>query len=169
MKKDVSKQGIIFGVKKAGVTWLYRFNPPEMFNQAKAGAEKLGLSLSQLLCGEHRRLPAQRKFTVEDQKTSTLKIQIIECDEFTRKCLERQAAYDGFGSIEEYIADAALTVLECDEEDAFLDPGTGEVALTGCLLGQYIGCKVDKDAPNPPPSGFRRIRIPAGTIIETYD
>ena len=140
------KDEIIFGAKRAGVTWLHKFQSREMFNQAKAGAEKLGLSLSQLLCGGYRRLPAQRKFTVQDQKTSTLKIQITECDEFTRRALERQAAYDGFESIEEYITDAALNVLECGEEDAFLDPGTGEVALTGCRLGQYIGCKVDKDS-----------------------
>src|ERR1700741_5487901 len=44
------KDEIIFGAKRAGVTWLHKFQSRAKFNRAKVCAKRLGLSLSQLLC-----------------------------------------------------------------------------------------------------------------------
>jgi hypothetical protein len=170
--KTTTKKEIIFGAKRAGVTWLHKFNSPAKFEYAKASAKRLGLSLSQLFCGpcppNVSKLPLVRKFTDEDKRASTLKIQITECDPFTRGCLERTVKYCGYESIEEYIRAAALNMLITDEDESILDPHTGEVIVQGYELeGHYIGCKVDKNAPKPPPGNFTRIPIPAGAIVES--
>jgi hypothetical protein len=80
--------------------------------------------------------------------------------------LERQAIVFG-GSVEEYITDGALCALASWEEGSFVDPKTGEVIADDRDFGRYIGCKVDKGAPEPPPSHFSRIPIPRGAIVET--
>ena len=159
---------VLFGAKRAGVTYLYEFDTRSQFKNAQAAAKRLGLNLSQLLHGEHhgkQKLRQPRKFTEADQKASVLKIQIIDCDDFTRRCLERQAAKSG-RSVEEYIVAGAHFLLGVDEGDAVLDPRTGEVVLYGYNLGSYRGCNVDKDATELPPPNFTRIPIPAGTIVE---
>ncbi len=166
MKK---KDDVVFGVKRAGVTWLWQF-PSSTFKQARAGAKRLGLSLGQLLCGDYPftgvpKAEGLRRFTHTDQEASTLKIKVTGCDEFTLSCLKRQAKFSGL-SVEEYIAEAVYGILTCDEEDSVLDTRTGEVVLQGWELGNYIGCQVDKGAPKPPPDNFTRIPIPAGTIVE---
>ena len=71
-----------------------------------------------------------------------MKIQITQCDEFTRKCLERQVALQGYESVEEFIARAALNILENFEEDTVLNPRTGEAVVSSSLPGSFIGCKV---------------------------
>ena len=159
---------IIFGARRAGVTWLYSFEDRADLEAARAGAQRLGLSLSQLLCEPHAQeeKSSHRKFIYEDRESHGLKIQITECDVFTRRALERQAAYHGT-TVEEYIIDAAMSALESFEETSFLNPQTGEVMLGSCELGTYIGCTVDKDAPDPPPSNFTRIPAPPGAIVET--
>jgi hypothetical protein len=158
------------GAKRAGITWLHKFHSHAEFENLKAAVKRLGLSLSQVLCGPStsftEKVPGVRKFTDKDLKASTLKIQITECDEFTRRCLERQAAFFG-RSVEEYIAESFCAFLVTDEEESIFDPESGEVVLQGWELGHYIGCKVDKAAPEPPPSNFTRIPVPAGAIVET--
>jgi len=158
---------IIFGARRAGVTWLYSFEDRADLEAARAGAQRLGLSLSQLLCEPHAQeeKSSHRKFIYEDRESHGLKIQITECNEFTQRALERQAAYHGT-TVEEYIIDAAMSALESFEETSFLDPQTGGVMLDGCELGTYIGCNVQKGAPNPPPSNFTQIPIPRGAIVE---
>ena len=116
--------------------------------------------------GAQAKRPARRRFTSEDVKSSTLKIQITEVDEFTRECLSRQAANDGHQSIEEYIVDAAMALLESSENEILLDPQTGEVVLNCYELGTYIGWKVDRCGTSAS-SHWTRIPIPGGKIIET--
>jgi hypothetical protein len=168
-----TKDQIIFGAKRAGVTYLFGFDTQAELDQTKAAAKRLGLTLSELLCRAHPgitgapELPEPRKFTYEDRKASTLKIQITECDEFTRACLERQADLWGGASVEEYMLNNVFMTLENDEDNALLDPQTGDVILEGHELWGFLGCKVDKDAQTPPPSHFSRRPIPAGTVVET--
>jgi hypothetical protein len=81
--------------------------------------------------------------------------------------LERTVKYCGYESVEQYILAAALGMLVTDEAESILDPHTGEVVLRGFELGRYIGCKVDKAAPEPPDRCFTRIPIPAGAIVES--
>jgi hypothetical protein len=96
-----------------------------------------------------------------------LKVQITQCDEFTRKCLERQVTFHGYESVEDFIAQAALHILENLEDDIVLDPRAGEVIMTYSESGDYIGCNVDEDAPNPPPFQLGRMPIPHGAIVES--
>ena len=85
------KEEIIFSAKRAGVTWLHSFADRAELDLAREGAKRLGTTLSQLLYGNVPEDPEPpRRFTHEDRESATLKIQITECDEFTRKCLERQ-------------------------------------------------------------------------------
>jgi hypothetical protein len=158
---------IIFGAKRAGVTWLYRFPGHAALDSARLNAKRLGSSLRQMLCGPYPKEPENnlRRFTHKDRESHGLKIQIIECDELTRRALERQAAYYGY-SLEEYLLDGALCSLASDEEITFLDPATDEVVASYSDFGNYIGCKVDKRAQEPPPSHFGRIPIPRGAIVE---
>jgi hypothetical protein len=58
----------------------------------------------------------QREWTSEDRKSSTLKIQIAECDPFTQAALERQAKIQGV-SLEQYITEGVFSLLECDEQE----------------------------------------------------
>jgi hypothetical protein len=59
--------------------------------------------------------------------------------------------------------------LASNEEDAALDPQTGEVALTHGDLGTFLGCEVHRNRVlNEEHCSFHRVSIPAGTIIETY-
>ena len=159
---------IIFGVKRAGVTWLHSFANRAELDSARTKARRLGLSLSEMLCGPYPKDPenSPRRFTHEDRESHGLKIQITECDELTRRALERQAVVFG-GSVEEYLIDGALCALASWEEGSFVDPKTGEVIAGHEDFGSYIGCKVDKGAPEPPPSHFSRIPIPRGAIVET--
>jgi hypothetical protein len=62
---------IIFGAEGAGVTWLYSFVESAELDAARAGAKRVGLSLSQLLCGPHAQVPKnnQRRFTHEDRES----------------------------------------------------------------------------------------------------
>ena len=162
------KDEIVFGAKRGGVTWLYRFESRADFEKTKAGAERLGQSLAQWLCKHPSDTPpTQRRFTFKDLEASTLKVQITHCDEFTRKCLERQVALYGYESVEQFIAKTALNILENLEEDTVLDPRTGEAIMTYSESGDYIGCNVDDDAPNPPPYQLGRMPIPRGAIVET--
>jgi len=99
-----------------------------------------------------------------------LKVQITQCDGFTRKCFERQVALHGYESVEDFIAQAALNILEKFEDDTVLDPKTGEAILDYSDGGSFIGCKVDKDAPDRPPdnswvSGVEIVSTPP--IVET--
>jgi hypothetical protein len=155
---------VLYGAKRAGVTYLYEFDTRSQFENAQAAAKRLGLKLGQLL-HFNKKLAQPRVFTEADQKSSTLKIQITECDAFTRSCLERQAAQRGL-SVEEYVVAGSHFLLGVDEGDAVLSPQTGEVVIYGYELGSYRGCHVDKDATSQPPSNFTRIPIPAGTIVE---
>jgi hypothetical protein len=105
-KKDDS---ILFGAKRAGITWLFKFHERSSFNRVQAGVKRLGMSLAEFLCRQFPALtgaPAlpdePRKFTEEDGETARLKVQLVECDEFTRACLERQAK-NNRESVEEYI------------------------------------------------------------------
>ena len=89
-KKDDS---ILYGAKRAGVTWLFKFDPSE-FDELKVGAKRLGMSLAEFICRTNHFMtgaPAiaePRKFTDEDREASTLKLQINpECDELTRRAL----------------------------------------------------------------------------------
>ena len=119
---------IIFGVKRAGVTWLHSFANRAELDSARAKASRLGLSLSEMLCGLYPKDPqnSPRRFTHKDRESHGLKIQITECDELTRRALERQAAYYEC-SVEEYLIDGALCSLASDEERTFVDPKTGQV------------------------------------------
>ena len=105
-----------------------------------------------------------RRFTHEDRESHGLKIQITECDELTRRALERQAAAWGC-SVEEYIIDGALCSLASSEESTFVDPETSEVVAYVKDFGSFIGCKANKNAPEPP--HFSQIPIPRGAIVET--
>jgi hypothetical protein len=168
---NTKDDSILFGAKRAGITWLFKFDCAARLKRARAGAKRLGMSLAELLCRakistDLPDLPEPRKFTDEDQKSSTLKIQITECDSFTRRCLERQAKINGCESVEEYITDSAFMWLVTDEDNAILDPQTGDAVLTSLDLGTYTGCKVDKNATTQPPSNFTRKRVPRGTIVE---
>jgi hypothetical protein len=172
MSKDDS---ILFGAKRAGITWLFKFDCAERLKRARAGAARLGMSLAELLCSTRisadgvPELPEPRKFTDEDRKANTIKIQITECDPFMRKCLERQAALWECESAEEYIIDCLYQTLLNDEENAILDPQTGDAVLINLDLGSFAGCHVDKGAKNaPPPSNFTRRPIPRGTIVEQF-
>jgi hypothetical protein len=146
-KKDDS---ILYGAKRAGVTWLFKFKPSE-FNEIKVGAKRLGMNVAEFLCRTNHfmtgapAIPEPRKFTDEDRKASTLKLHINpECDEFTRRCLERQAALWG-GSVEEYLLNNVFMTLENDEDNAVLDPQTGEGVLESSIgAGHFFGCNVDK-------------------------
>jgi hypothetical protein len=165
---------VLFGAKRAGVTYLYEFESRVEFDQAKAAAKRIGVSLAELLSGRYPggskapELPSSRTFAETDKKSSTFKIDIRQCDEFTRKCFARAAKYCGYSSVEDYIRAAALRSLVTDEEESICDPQTEEVVIQQYELGSYRGCHVDKDATELPPSNFTRIPIPAGTIVETY-
>jgi hypothetical protein len=169
----MSKKEVNFGVKYQGVTWLFCFWNRKMFNAARSGARRLGVSLGELISqkylftGVPKLAEVPRKFTEKDRKVSTLKIQIIQCDEFTRKCLQRQTDFCGFQTIEEYILDQAFPMLINDEDCAILDGQTEEVVMTEYDLGIFDGCKVDPDAAQPPPDSFARVQIPRDTILET--
>src|ERR1700719_2229455 len=105
---------ILFGAKRAGITWWFKFDERSSFNRVQAGVRRLGMSLAEFLC---RRCPdltgapalpeEPRKFTEEDGETAHLKVQLVECDDFTRTCLERQAKNNG-ESVEEYMNRARL-------------------------------------------------------------
>ena len=69
-------------------------------------------------------------------------------------------------SVEQFIVDAVMCELESGEEQTFLDPKTGEVIAYQHDFGSYIGCNVDKNAPEQPPDHFGRIPIPRGAIVE---
>ena len=148
------KDEIIFGAKRAGVTWLHSFADRAELDSARERAKRLGTTLSQLLYGPYPTDPeTPRRFTHEDRESATLKIQITECDEFTRKCPERQAANWGC-SVEEYILDGALCPLASCEESTFLDHQTDEVV--DLKFGNYVGCKVHKGAAERPVSHFKK-------------
>jgi hypothetical protein len=100
-------------------------------------------------------IEGERRFTSKDEEASTLKVQITQCDEFTRKCLERQVTLQGYESVEQFIAEAALNILENLENDTVLDPRTGEAIMSYSDGGSFIGCMVEKNAPEPPPDNFR--------------
>ena len=160
------KEEIIFSAKRAGVTWLHKFQSRAKFNRAKTYAKRLGLSLSQLLCDSWPKEPenSPRRFTHADRESHGLEIQITECDEFTRRALERQAAAWGC-SVEEHILDGALCLLASSEESTFLDHQTGEVV--DLKFGKCRGCNVDKRAAGLPASHFSRIPIPRDAIHAT--
>lgn len=164
---------ILYGAKRAGITWLFKFRPTE-FREAKAGAKRLGLSLAEFVCRTNSgmtgapELPEPRKFTDADRKASTLKLQINpECDEFTRRCLERQAVLWG-GTVEEYLLNNVFMTLENDEDAAILDPQTGDGVLERSAgLERFLGCHVDRGAQlRERHVKFIRVPIPAGTIVE---
>jgi len=159
---------IIFGAKRGGVTWLHSFADRAELDSAREKAERLGLSLSQMLCGPYPKDPknSPRRFTHEDRKSHGLKIQITECDKLTRRALERQAVACSC-TVEEFLLDGALCSLASNEELTFVDPKTGEVVAGTGDFGNYIGCNVDQNASEPPPSHFTRIPIPPGAIVET--
>jgi hypothetical protein len=75
------KDEIIFGARRAGVTWLYAFQESEQLDSARAKAKRLGSSLSEMLCGPHVQDPKTnpRRFTDDDRESHGLKIQITEC------------------------------------------------------------------------------------------
>jgi hypothetical protein len=85
-----------------------------------------------------------------------LKVQITQCDEFTRNCLERQVTFHGYESVEDFIAQAALDILENLEDDIVLDPRTGEVIMkaetisaatsTRCAQSAAISVGADADS-----------------------
>jgi hypothetical protein len=61
-------------------------------------------------------------------------------------------------SVEQFIVDAVMCELESAEEQTFLEPKTGEVIAYQHDFGSYIGCNVDKNAPEQPPTilgGYR--------------
>jgi hypothetical protein len=165
---------ILFGAKRAGITWLFRFYDRTSFNRVQAGVKRLGMSLAEFLC---RQFPAltgapelpeePRKFTEDDGETARLKVQLVECDEFTRACLERQAK-NNHESVEEYINRAIFFLLSVDEEDAIVDARTGEVVLNHCTLPDMPqGYKADKGATPCKYEYYKPVkRIPAGTIVE---
>jgi hypothetical protein len=169
---------IVFGAKCAGVTFLFEFPTRSALRKAKAGARRLGLRLSDLLCwfnpflrpftyAPESVISTRCKFTNENRKTSFLKIQVAECDRFTRAFLERVAGELGFETIEEYICDSALRALVGNEEEAVLDPQTGEVVLTDSDLGKFLGCEVSAHCGLAPEyDKFKRVPIPAGAIVE---
>jgi len=159
---------IIFGAKRGGVTWLHSFADRSELDSAREKAERLGLSFSQMLCGPYPKDPenSPRRFTHEDRKSHGLKIQITECDKLTRRAFERQAVACSC-SVEEFLLDGALCSLASNEELTFVDPKTGEVVAGTGDFGNYIGCNVDQNASEPPPSHFTRIPIPPGAIVET--
>jgi hypothetical protein len=161
------KDEIIFGARRAGVTWLHSFADHAALDAARSSAKRLRTTLSQLLCGPSPRDPpnAPRKFTLEDREPPGLKIQITDCDKFTRRALERQAASQGV-RVEQYIVEAAMCVLASHEDRAFLDPETGEVISTSDAFGRFIGCKIDENALEPPVQ-FNRIPIPRLAIVES--
>jgi hypothetical protein len=168
--KTTSKE-VLFGARRAGVTYLFCFYSRAAFREAKAGAKRLGLSLSKLLAehyfsGKSALPPATNKFTDKERKASTLEIQIAAIDDFSRRCLERQAAYRGC-SVQDYMRDCILVQLQSDEDNSIFEPSSGVVILQHWDLGNYVGCHVESGAPKPPPSNFTRIPIPAGAIVET--
>jgi hypothetical protein len=168
---------ILFGAKHAGITWLFKFYGRSSFNRARAGVKRYGMTLAEFLC---RRQPAltgapalpeePRKFTEEDGKTAKLKVQIVECDEFVRTCLEREAKNNGCETVEEYLNDAIFHYLSVDEEDSIVDARTGEVVLNQCALPDVPqNYKADKGVPGIDHPYYKPIkRIPRGTIVEQY-
>ncbi len=170
---------ILYGAKRAGITWLFNFRDRKQFNQAQAAANRFGMSLGELMCRIHsdytgapKLRGAQKTFDYDDRKSSTLKIELVECDPLTRRCLERQAVLHECNSVEEYVRYAFFTQLEEDEEEALLDPRTGDAFLFGEQLEFRLkGCHVDNDAPQPPPPGIcsQPVQIPAGTLVEQCD
>jgi hypothetical protein len=153
MSKDDS---ILFGAKRAGITWLFKFDCAARLKRARAGAARLGMTLAELECrrisgmsGASKLPPDPKTWKYEDRKTAKLKIKIVECDDFTRRCLERQAANDGCNSVEEYMVEGVFALLECDEELSIYDPQTEEAVLTNLHLGDLWTCKIDKGAASP--------------------
>jgi len=68
----------------------------------------------------------------------------------------------GYESVEQFIEKAALNILEKLEDDTVLNPQAWEAIVDYSDGGSFIGCKVDKNAPEPPPDNFKRIPIPKG-------
>jgi hypothetical protein len=161
---------ILFGAKRAGITWLFKFEP-SAFAELQAGAERFGMTRAEFVCRLHPRttgapeLSEPLKFESEDRETSTLKIEVAECDAFTRRCLQRQAA--GYGlTVEEYIRDTVFSQLRNDEEDSFLDQ-SGEVFMQGREFGDLVGINVERGAQLREGNvRFTRIPVPAWTIVE---
>jgi len=156
--KPTAKKEIIFGAKRAGVTYLFEFDSSADLSHTRAAAKQLGLSLAEFMrrkwIASAPRLPKPKKvFGDSDQKSSRLKIEISDCDDFTRQCLERQAAYRG-QSLQEYMHDCVLCQLLADEDASIFKPETEQVILQSWDTGTYRGCHVDRGAPNPPPSNF---------------
>jgi hypothetical protein len=173
---NTKDDSILFGAKRSGVTWLFKFHERSSFNRVRAGVKRLGMTLAEFLCRQYApltgapELPEEpRKFTEEDGETAHLKVQLIECDDFIRTCLERQAKNNG-ESVEEYIARGVFFQLSVDEEDAIVDARTGEVVLNKCTLPDIpLNYKADKGVPMIEHEYYKPIkRIPAGTIVEQY-
>jgi hypothetical protein len=173
-KKDDS---ILFGAKRAGITWLFKFDDRSSFNRALAGVKRYGMTLAEFLCrmcpsltGAPALPEEPRKFTEEDGETANLKVKIVESDEFVRACLERQAK-NNRESVEEYINRAIFFLLSIDEGDAIVDARTGEVVLNHCALPSMPEqtYKPDKGVLPTEYEYYKPIkRIPAGTIVEQY-
>jgi hypothetical protein len=171
MSKDDS---IVYGAKRAGITWLFHFHYRSSFNRVRAGAKRAGMSLAEFLCRLYpsltgaQELPEEpRKFKEEDAETAKLKVKILECDAFTRRCLERQAKGDGYESIEEFINAAVFHCLAVGEEDSVVDARTGEVVLARCTFPVLQYYKPDKGVPAFEHAYYKPVkRIPAGTIVE---
>jgi hypothetical protein len=170
-----------FGIKADGATFLFKFPTRAALKKAKAGAARIGLKLSEVICsitpvlqpftGPPKYQLVRRKFTHEDRdrKPRTVEIQITKCDPFTRMCFERQARDCGYETIEDYIIDSAFCALASNEEEAVIDPQTGDVLLTYSDFGDFVGCEVHPNRVlNEEHCSFHRVAIPAGTIIETY-
>jgi hypothetical protein len=77
--------------------------------------------------------------------TAIWKIQITECDEFTWRAPERQAAYQAM-SAKQYIVHAAMCMAS-NEEGSFLNPETGEAVAKG-----LIEIQITKDGQNRDPT-----------------
>jgi hypothetical protein len=180
-KKSGSAFFGVKAIKADGATFLFEFPTLSALKKAKAGAKRIGLNLSDVICafnpvfqpfmGLPKAPPVRRKFTHQDRarKPRTVEIQITKCDPFTRLCFERQVRDCGYETIEDYIIDSAFCALASNEEEAVLDPQTGEVVLTLSDLGDFLGCEVRPSRVlNEKHCSFRRVPTPAGTIVETY-
>jgi hypothetical protein len=153
----------VCGFKKDGVIYLYQFETPEHLSWARKRAKKFGFSLEELLHqGSH--FPQPRKFSDDDIDRDKLQIEVTKADNFTRKCLERQAAYEG-QTVEEFISLTIQRSLVCDEEEAVLSK-SGKVALLGEELGSLIGCCVEPGAKGKLQPGSSESRLqPAAKLF----
>jgi hypothetical protein len=94
---DPIKRGkqIIFPVKCENIAYYFRFRSAKDFAEAKKAAAAFGLTIEEFTfrgswVARKPKDKSRRSFTFADIDKSTLRVKLVQCDDFTKMALERQ-------------------------------------------------------------------------------